>query len=127
MSYCRFGWDGSDVYVFESCYGGFECCGCILKDKGFNCETPDEMIKHLCEHRRAGHFVPPDAVLALFEDVPGAQRPSRPEPATMTKAMIGLAIAELQLRLKDYEETSKTDMEKLMNPKEQNEKDKIDG
>jgi len=30
MSYARFGWDGSDVYVFMHVSGHLECCACIL-------------------------------------------------------------------------------------------------
>jgi len=65
------------------------------------------MIAHLAQHRRAGHFVPDYAILALWEDVPGAQRPSRPEPSTLTKASIMMTIAQLQLRVKEIEEKEK--------------------
>lgn len=84
MSYCRFAWDGSDVYVFQSAQG-FECCGCRFggcKTLG----TPEEMIAHLALHRRAGHFVPEYAITGLWQDIPGADKPIRPEPAVLTKA-----------------------------------------
>jgi uncharacterized protein YktB (UPF0637 family) len=97
MSYCRFAWDGSDVYVYESS-DGITCCGCML---GSGCTTnaPEEMIAHLAQHRRAGHFVPADAILALWEDVPGAQRPREAEPAGLTRSTIMLSIAMLKADL----------------------------
>lgn len=30
MSYARFGWNNSDVYVFAHVGGGFECCACSI-------------------------------------------------------------------------------------------------
>jgi hypothetical protein len=97
MSYCRFAWGGSDVYVYES-DEGITCCGCQL-GTGFATDRPEEMIVHLAAHRRAGHFVPPDAILALWEDVPGAQRPREAEPAGLTRATIQFTIAMLQADL----------------------------
>ena len=49
MSYCRFAWDGSDVYVFGSGDGVIECCGCSLKgDLGrFASKTAKEMKNNL--------------------------------------------------------------------------------
>jgi hypothetical protein len=67
MSYCRFFWDGSDVYVYES-DRGIECCGCALNEYGVTLETPAEMIEHLMEHRAAGHCVPEYALEALREE-----------------------------------------------------------
>lgn len=60
MSYARFGWDGSDVYIFMSDLG-LECCGCSLHRDGdsfpvFN--STQAMVDHLAEHRAAGDFVP---------------------------------------------------------------------
>lgn len=97
MSYCRFAWDGSDVYVYESSEG-ITCCGCML---GTGCTTnePEVMIAHLGAHRRAGQFVPDHAILALWEDVPGAQRPREAEPAGLTRGTIMLAIAGMQKAL----------------------------
>ncbi len=96
MSYCRFAWDGSDVYVFESSYG-IECCGCALD--GCTTQEPEEMILHLAQHRRAGHFVPERAILALCEDIPGAQRPRVAEPAGLLRGTLMLEIAKMQDRL----------------------------
>jgi hypothetical protein len=103
MSYVRFAWDGSQVYMFEHCDGGIECCGCRFADKtgkGFpRFGTPEEAIAHLALHRRAGHFVPEYAITGLWNDIPGADEPSRPEPAMMkrskkmmAKAREGLAV-----------------------------------
>lgn len=95
MSYCRFAWEGSDVYVYEA-QAGLECCGCRLNEHGFCTSEPEEMIKHLALHRRAGHYVPDSAILRLWEDIPGAQRPTNPEPNTLTHASILFTIATLQ-------------------------------
>ena len=43
---------GSSVYVFESCSGGFDCCGCT------HTETEEEMEAHLREHAAKGRHVP---------------------------------------------------------------------
>ena len=59
MSYCRFAWDNSDVYVFGNAEGYIECCGCKLSDsREFQCKRAADMIVHLQEHRKAGHCVP---------------------------------------------------------------------
>lgn len=66
MSYARFGWDNSDVYVFEHVAGYIQCCGCILPEYGdedwiggfYNAPTANDMLKHLDEHRAAGNVVP---------------------------------------------------------------------
>ena len=88
MSYVRFAWDGSDVYMFEHCDGGIECCGCRFakQSEGFpRFGTPEEAIAHLGLHRRAGHFVPEYAITGLWNDIPGADKPVRPEPKSLTK------------------------------------------
>lgn len=80
MSYARFGWGGSDVYVFMHVDGYLTCCGCCLQDRvwvddpeypifegyleetGEHVETTfhntEEMVAHLQIHREAGHTVP---------------------------------------------------------------------
>lgn len=95
MSYVRFAWEGSDVYVFES-VRGLECCGCRLQDLGFCCDEPEDMIAHLAAHRRAGQFVPDSAVLALWNDIPGALRPRRREPPSLTYSTLQMDIARLR-------------------------------
>lgn len=86
MSYCRFGWDGSDVYVFPSS-GGIECQWCgLLNDMGsFVAHCPEEMIAHLAAHRRTGHFVPQEAIDRLWNEIPGADKPVRQEPEELTR------------------------------------------
>lgn len=76
MSYCRFGWGGSDVYVYES-VDGIECCGCNLDDNftaACGCEADTDprhseaalaMVLHLRRHREAGHNVPLGAAYTL--------------------------------------------------------------
>ena len=72
MSYCRFGWEGSDVYVIAHCDGGFVCyCG----GEGSHTDTEEEMIVHLAAHRRKGDFVPQHAIEGLWEDIEGADEP----------------------------------------------------
>lgn len=114
MSYCRFAWDGSDVYVFES-MDGLTCCGCHLLEDGFICKEPEEMIAHLGAHRRAGSFVPEHAITSLFDDIPGALRPSKPEPRslTVTSLVMDLCCTENEL-LRQYEKLS--DEEKKSHP-----------
>ncbi len=75
MSYARFGWDGSDVYVFEHTGGGIECCGCCLTDPAedtwfgsMNFKTPREALAHLEEHVAAGHCVPSDTFNRMREE-----------------------------------------------------------
>jgi hypothetical protein len=73
MSYCRFGWDGSDVYVFFNSENKFECCGCLLKNNNergyFVCKTEKQMINHLLKHRKKGHSVPQEAIDRLSEEI----------------------------------------------------------
>ena len=85
MSYARFGWDGSDVYVFLS-DSGYECCGCALQEREWVqapyrvlggyfknvgeivphvFDTPGEMVDHLMAHRAAGQTVPDDCIAEL--------------------------------------------------------------
>lgn len=104
MSYCRFAWGGSEVYVYES-DNGLVCCGCRLAEPWFVTDEPEEMIAHLAEHRRAGQFVPEKAILALWEDIPGAQRPVKGEPISLTKSTLMLDKAAIEVALKKIEET----------------------
>jgi hypothetical protein len=68
VSYCRFWWDDSDVYVYADVSGGITCCACGLAGSSVNVETPAEMLAHLLEHRAAGHTVPEHALEALREE-----------------------------------------------------------
>ena len=69
MSYCRF-LEG-DVYVFMSVGGHLECCACILDIEdwhSFEAKSTQEMIDHLEEHKKVGHFVPWGVVEHLWDD-----------------------------------------------------------
>lgn len=89
MSYARFGWDGSDVYVFMHTGGFLDCCGCCLQEREWVDEpgswfggylrdvgeiiqtqfySTQGMIDHLKEHIKAGHCVPDDVIPRLLED-----------------------------------------------------------
>lgn len=73
MSYCRWGEDGSDVYVFgasASIDDADDYLVCMhLDDAGsFTCKTPGEMIAHLREHRHRGDVVPDRAFERLQEE-----------------------------------------------------------
>jgi hypothetical protein len=61
MSYARFGWDNSDVYVFMSVGGWLECCACVLAHgdwESFRASDTDTMIAHLKKHISVKHHVP---------------------------------------------------------------------
>lgn len=67
MSYCRFGWNGSDVYFYPHADGKFVCCACLMEDDdepGDHRYFDDRMssIEHLEEHRDRGHTVPQQAI-----------------------------------------------------------------
>ena len=89
MSYARFSWDGSDVYVFLNVGGYLDCCGCLLEeyewveDPGYKFSggylkptvgietrftTTDDMIEHLRRHIAEGHTVPDDVIPDLEAD-----------------------------------------------------------
>ncbi len=104
MSYCRFGWEGSDVYVFGSA-NGIECCGCKLDTQGTTCGTEEEMITHLALHRRTGHFVPEHAILRLWNEIEGAQKSERPEPVELTIASIQFTIATMLAKIDELKKT----------------------
>ena len=71
MSYARFGWDNSDVYVFMSVGGWLECCACILAHEdweSFQAGNTKTMIDHLKKHEGSGHHVPRHIYDYLWED-----------------------------------------------------------
>jgi hypothetical protein len=70
VSYARFGWDNSDVYVFLSVGGHLECCGCVLAEYRTSPRftTTAEMIQHLDKHRETGHTVPDDCYERLLAE-----------------------------------------------------------
>lgn len=88
MSYCRFGEDDSDVYVFRTGsrgLGTLECCGCILGERSFYCQTEQQMIDHLHLHLAEGHLVPQKAFDRLE-----AERDGRPYETEVQAAMRNL-------------------------------------
>ncbi len=72
MSYARFGWGGSDVYVFMHVGGFLECCMCFLDDHqdegSFQANSTQTMIDHLNKHELAGHTIPLDIYDNLWAD-----------------------------------------------------------
>lgn len=89
MSYARFGWGGSDVYVYLDVGGYLTCCGCLLEKrewvddpsypllKGYTrptveietrFTTTDALIEHLRRHVVAGHTVPKNVIPELEAD-----------------------------------------------------------
>jgi len=70
MSWARFGYEGSDVYIFNDVRGGITCCSCQLQKEvptriagfmlhdDFNCATEKEMYEHIRQHIAAGHCIP---------------------------------------------------------------------
>lgn len=68
MSYVRFGWRGSSVYVYLDCAGYLNCCGCILNGTSTEFFTTGDMLAHLEEHRRVGHTVLDETFIQLNRD-----------------------------------------------------------
>lgn len=76
MSYARWGWNGSDVYVFRNVGGWLECCGCSLNSpsdgelfpESFEAMTTQDMLDHLKLHQAEGHTVPGECIEGLEED-----------------------------------------------------------
>lgn len=67
MSYCRFGWDDSSVYIIES-GGSLECCGCSLSQNHWNYKDVAAFLAHLDEHEARGDVVPPTVRTDIIED-----------------------------------------------------------
>jgi len=76
MSYARFGWDSSDVYIYSSWLGQksvIVCAMCYFGDDlepSYYAESTLEMLEHLKAHERAGQTVPPDTYTSLLSDDP---------------------------------------------------------
>lgn len=82
MPYIKFGWDGSDVYLYGGADGPdgphFIICGFCLLDEdehdtfydrpSFDFATKDELYYHLEQHRKAGHIVPQSVMDKIRED-----------------------------------------------------------
>jgi hypothetical protein len=108
VSYCRFGWNGSDVYVYESAEG-ICCCGCWLSEESVYFDTPELTIEHLIEHRKAGHFVPEYAIAELWQEIEGAKDPVRPEPEEIKKAHDWMKQANESACVRNFIEATGTD------------------
>jgi len=72
VSYTRF--SNSDTYIYMS-HNGLVCTACrIVPKKGGNpwdnylTNNTESMIKHIAEHRDAGHYVPEEADEWLLRD-----------------------------------------------------------
>lgn len=59
MSLARWGVDGSDIYLYDSFDGGYECCSCSLHH-GVTCHLKDnkEAMRHVRRHVSRGDIVP---------------------------------------------------------------------
>lgn len=69
MAYCRFGFDHSDVYVYEHVGGYLTCAGCLFDSKReFTTHSRMRMLDHLYEHRKAGQVVPEGAMDRLADE-----------------------------------------------------------
>jgi hypothetical protein len=71
VSYARFGWYGSDVYVFAHVAGVLECCACILSHEhweSFQASDTQTMVDHLKKHEDSGHSVPENIYKDLWYD-----------------------------------------------------------
>lgn len=90
MSYARFGWEGSDVYVYLDVDGYLTCCGCVLQEREWvndpnrpifggyfkpigelivtRFETTAALLAHLDRHRAEGHCVTDDTYESLRDD-----------------------------------------------------------
>lgn len=64
MSYVRWGWENSDVYIFGGTYGEgenfIECCGCPLNGdfEFIRFTNYGDLLRHIDDHRGAGDHVP---------------------------------------------------------------------
>jgi hypothetical protein len=69
MSYARFGWDDSDVYVYLDCGGYLTCCACKRLDETFpQFHLTAAMLNHLEGHRARGDVVPEQTFEELRQD-----------------------------------------------------------
>jgi len=76
MSYARFGWDNSDVYVYYTSIGQKDlliCAACYFGDDlepSYLAESTVEMLDHLKAHEKAAQIVPPSTYDSLLTDDP---------------------------------------------------------
>lgn len=70
MSYCRFG--EADIYLYESIYGGFECCMCSLSEGdtwSTIMKTRMEVLFHVRQHRAIDDYVPDEVDFRLLQEI----------------------------------------------------------
>ena len=70
MSYCRFGWEGSDAYIYMDVDGFICCLGCTARsDLGsFKAYSTSEMLRHIEYHRSIGDHIPANVDRDLIID-----------------------------------------------------------
>ncbi len=68
MSYCRFGSDDSDVYMFPHVEGYILCAGCDIGESQVF-DTPKQALLHLVKHLERGDKVPTRALKRLLEEI----------------------------------------------------------
>ena len=63
MSICRWGCDGSDIYMYEHCDNFICCCGCNLNSGyDFKAASDKEALKHIQKHIENGDKVTQDTI-----------------------------------------------------------------
>ena len=75
MSYCRYGTDGSDLYIYEDTNNRkLCCCGCCFTVAGdFYSGSPAVMLRHVRRHLRQGEHVPQHAIDQLAREAASAK------------------------------------------------------
>jgi hypothetical protein len=78
MAYSRWGWDGSDLYVYMDTGGYLNCTACplmplaenakIKMNQSFHAHSTMDMIDHLGEHMDAGHNFPDNIIADILCD-----------------------------------------------------------
>lgn len=73
MSFCR--WSEGDLYIYDDVRGFFNCMHCPLNKPGddglrddTHCDTPQELLKHVKEHQKAGHKAPYSSILRRIQE-----------------------------------------------------------
>lgn len=78
MAYSRWGWDGSDLYIYMDTGGYLNCTACplmplaenakIKMNQSFHAYSTMDMIDHLGEHMDAGHNFPDSVIPDILSD-----------------------------------------------------------
>lgn len=96
MSYARWGWNGSDVYVYATDHDSqavIACCGCRYTEKvletpfrdrlgivhqternSFYADKRNRMIEHLWQHKKDGDTVLDETLQDLIFDFPDGEK-----------------------------------------------------